>query len=154
MTQTFDQTPDLESPSPSHTLFVCTTCGSTWQDGQRVGQSRGEILLEQLQPLHDQWPLGSQFALQPVQCMSSCDRPCSVAFVAPGKHTYLFGNLATPEEDLDQVCQGILECAQLFYQKPQGLMAWSERPERLKRGIVARIPPIPGVGSDSSQAVE
>lgn len=153
MTPKFDPAPDQESISPSHTLFLCTTCGSTWQDGKRVGRSRGEILLEHLQPLHEQWPLRSSFSLQPVQCMSSCDRPCSVAFAAAGKHTYLFGNLAqTDDDDLDQVCQGILECAQLFYQKPNGLMAWSERPQRLKTGIVARIPPVPGVGLGSSQA--
>ncbi|MDF5733837.1 MAG: FeS-binding protein, partial [Rhizonema sp. PD38] len=27
--------------SKQHTLFVCTTCASVWQDGKRVGSSGG-----------------------------------------------------------------------------------------------------------------
>lgn len=127
----------------THTLFVCTTCGSTWEKGQRVGQSRGEALLETLQPVHSQWPWRDQFPLQPVECMSACSRPCSVALAASGKHTYLFGDLASPEEDLGDVCSAILNCATLYLQQPQGLMAWSERPQRLRKGLIARIPPPP-----------
>ncbi|MDZ4871122.1 MAG: hypothetical protein CLLPBCKN_000510 [Chroococcidiopsis cubana SAG 39.79] len=29
-----------------HTVFVCTTCASTWQDGKRVGVSGGQILFD------------------------------------------------------------------------------------------------------------
>jgi predicted metal-binding protein len=36
-----------------HTLFVCTTCASVWQNGKRVGESKGEQLLQQLQQLCD-----------------------------------------------------------------------------------------------------
>lgn len=126
----------------SHTLFVCTTCAGTWQDGKRIGCSRGEILLDHLSSLYSTWPYKDSVALEPVQCMSSCDRPCSVAFVSSGKHTYLFGDLAQVNEDLNHVCQSLLDCAELYYAKPDGVMAWSERPERLKKGIVARIPPM------------
>ncbi|NJK62704.1 MAG: DUF1636 domain-containing protein [Synechococcaceae cyanobacterium SM2_3_1] len=129
----------------THTLFVCTTCGSTWEKGQRVGQSRGELLLEALQPAHSQWSWREQCPLQPVECMSACSRPCSVALAAAGKHTYLFGDLASSEADLGDVCGAILDCAALYLQQPQGLMAWSARPERLRKGLIARIPPLPSL---------
>ncbi len=126
-----------------HTLFVCTTCASTWQDGRKIGQSKGEQLLAQLRPLHEAWPLNANFTLQPVQCMSACNRPCTVAFTAPGKHSYLFGDLDPEHERVTELLPAILACAELYYQKPQGLMPWSDRPELMKSGIVARIPPQP-----------
>ncbi len=132
----------------NHTVFVCTTCASVWKDGQRVGQSRGEQLLATLNQAHQHWDLQGEVALQAVTCMSSCNRPCSVAFAAPGKHTYLFGDIAPEGQDLDEMSQAILDCAALYYQKPDGLMGWSERPERLKSGIVARIPPFPTSNSN------
>lgn len=43
-----------------HTLLVCTTCASLWQDGKRVGESRGQQLLVQLQHLAQDWNLQNE----------------------------------------------------------------------------------------------
>ena len=32
-------------------------------------------------------------AVQPVECLSVCKRPCTVALAAPGKWTYVVGDL-------------------------------------------------------------
>jgi predicted metal-binding protein len=69
--------------------------------------------------------------------MSACNRSCVIAFVASGKPTYLFGDLAN-----DNCTSAILQCANQYYAKPDGLLLWSERPEPLKRGILAKIPPL------------
>lgn len=45
-----------------HTLFVCTTCASVWQDGKRVGESGGQQLLQQLQQLAKDWELQNKFS--------------------------------------------------------------------------------------------
>ncbi len=120
-----------------HSLFVCTTCASAWKDGKRVGTSGGEKLLEQLQELHACWELHEEFVIQPVQCMSVCSRSCAICFVANGKSTYLFGDLLpdSPSEILN-----VLDCAKKYYNHPQGLLPWAERPEPLKKGILAKIP--------------
>jgi predicted metal-binding protein len=120
-----------------HTLFVCTTCASVWQDGKRVGESAGQQLLQQLQQLAQTWGLQNQFSIQGVECMSACSHACVVAFQAEEKLTYLFGNLA-----VDDSASAILQCATQYYTKPDGLLPWSERPEALKRGILAKIPPL------------
>lgn len=119
-----------------HTLFVCTTCASVWQDGKRVGESGGQQLLQQLQQLAQTWELQNKFSIQGVECMSACSHACVVAFQAEEKLTYLFGNLA-----VDDSASAILQCATQYYSKPSGLLPWSERPEALKRGILAKIPP-------------
>ncbi|MDZ7962739.1 MAG: DUF1636 family protein [Aulosira sp. DedQUE10] len=124
-----------------HTLFVCKTCASVWQDGKRLGESGGEKLLQQLQLLAQDWDLRDKFPIQQVECMSACNRSCVVAFAAQGKTTYLFGDLA-----VDNCASAVLECASQYYKKADGVLPWSERPEALKKGILAKIPPIPGFG--------
>ncbi|MBD2597622.1 FeS-binding protein [Nostoc sp. MBR 210] len=121
----------------THTLFICQTCASVWQDGQRVGESGGQKLLHQIQQLAQDWDLRNEFPIQAVECMSACNRSCVVAFAAKGKLTYLFGDL-----DVDSSAAAVLECAEQYYTKIDGVLPWSERPEPLKRGILAKIPPL------------
>lgn len=120
-----------------HTLFVCTTCATVWKDGKPQGTSGGEQLLENLNQLHQNWEFRDNFSIQEVTCMSACSHSCTVSFAAPGKYTYLFGDL--PVQDS---ADAILKCAALYYTKPDGLLPWSERPEPLKKGILAKIPPL------------
>lgn len=123
-----------------HTMFVCTTCASVWQAEKRVGVSGGEKLLQRLQDLHKDWELCEWFPIQAVECMSSCDRSCVISLATAGKYIYLFGDLSP---DLSPVeIAGVLKCATQYYNHPQGLLPWKERPEPLKKGILARIPPI------------
>lgn len=123
-----------------HTLFVCTTCSSVWKDGKRVGISGGEKLLQQLQQLHQDWELQRQFTIEAVECMSACDRACTISLASVGKYTYLFGDLS-PDASASEIA-GVLECASKYYIHPQGLLPWKERPEPLKKGILAKIPPL------------
>jgi predicted metal-binding protein len=118
-----------------HNLFVCTTCGGKWENGKRVGESSGEKLLQQLQQLAQDREMHDKFCIQGVECMSACSHSCVVAFAAEGKLTYLFGDLP-----VDNSTFAILKCASLYYAKADGLLPWSERPEPLKKGILARIP--------------
>jgi predicted metal-binding protein len=128
--------------SNQHSLFVCTTCASIWQSGKRIGKSGGQLMLEQLSQLHQDWDLCHEFPVHPVECMSACSRPCVVAFAGEGKHTYLFGDLSLDPETLALTATAILDCARKYYQSDQGLLPWAERPELLKKGILARIPPL------------
>ncbi|NES95354.1 MAG: DUF1636 domain-containing protein [Desertifilum sp. SIO1I2] len=125
-----------------HTLFVCTSCATVWKDGKPQGKSGGEVFLESLTQLHQTWELQGEFPIKAVQCMSACSHPCAVSFTAVGKHTYLFGDLPISEESLSTTAAAVLECADRYYNKTDGLLPWSERPEPLKKGIIARIPPI------------
>ncbi|MBE9206443.1 DUF1636 family protein [Nostoc sp. LEGE 06077] len=134
---TIIQTDSSAIASHTHTLFVCQTCASVWQDGKRVGESGGQKLLHQIQQLAQDWDLRDEFPIQAVECMSACNRSCVVAFGAKGKLTYLFGDL-----NVDDSAAAVLECASQYYAKTNGLLPWSERPEPLKRGILAKIPPL------------
>ncbi|KAF3890384.1 MULTISPECIES: DUF1636 domain-containing protein [Nostocales] len=123
-----------------HTLFVCTSCASQWQDGKRIGESGGEKLLKTLQQHHQEWDLHEEFIIQPVECMSACSRSCAISFASINKYTYLFGDISPNLSSVEIL--GVFECASKYHLHPQGLLPWAERPEPLKKGIVARIPPI------------
>ncbi|ELR96884.1 DUF1636 domain-containing protein [Gloeocapsa sp. PCC 73106] len=120
-----------------HKILVCSTCASVWENGTRVGVSGGQKLLEALQQGYESWSDRAQYKICQVDCMSACSHACVVGFSAPHKFIYIFGDL--PPEN---TAESILECASKYLAKPDGLLAWKERPEALRKGIIARIPPL------------
>ena len=124
----------------THSLLVCTTCASTWQNGKKVGISGGEILLKELSKLHQDWDKRSQFEICAVSCMSACSHACVVTFAAAGKYSYLFGDLPSDAENISITTKAILTCAETYSDRPDGMLPWKERPEPLKSGVIARIP--------------
>ena len=127
--------PTSETGLASHSLFVCKTCASAWQDGKRIGESGGQKLLQEIQQVAQNWDLRDEFPIKEVECMSACNRSCVIAFAGQGKLTYLFGDLP-----IEGCAEAVLECASKYYSHPDGLLPWSERPEPLEKGILARIP--------------
>ena len=123
-----------------HSLFVCTACASVWKNGKREGKSGGQQFMENLSQLAKNWEFSDQFEIQEVECMSACSHSCAVSFAAVGKYTYLFGDLPANESE---TVEAVLECAGQYYAKPDGLLPWSERPQALKKGVLAKIPPLP-----------
>lgn len=73
-------------------------------------------------------------AVASVACLSACKRPCAVALMAPGKASYLFGDLR-PEDAPD-----ILAAARAHAARADGFLPRAARPERLRAGVLARLP--------------
>jgi predicted metal-binding protein len=116
-------------------LLVCTTCRTA--DAPRDAPPAGQALFEQLQARLGDTPAP---LLRGIACLAACPRACSVALQAPGKNCYVFGEL-TP--DADSV-QAVLAIAHQHAESPEGVLAWAQRPERLRRGLIARLPPPSG----------
>jgi predicted metal-binding protein len=126
----------------THRLLVCTTCASTWENGKKVGVSGGETLLKELSQSHQDWAKRSQFEIRAVSCMSACSHACVVTFASEGKYSYLFGNLPTDAENMPITISAILSCAEKYSDRDDGMLAWKDRPEPLKSGVIARLPPL------------
>jgi len=126
----------------SHTLFVCTSCGSAHRTKRAVRISDGERLLQHLQNLHQNSPL-PDFSIQSVQCMEVCHQYCAIALSAPGKHTYLFGNLPVEDDSLESTAAAVINCASQYHAKLDGTIAYMKCPELLKKRVLAKIPPLP-----------
>jgi len=126
-----------------HTIFVCTSCASQYQDKKKVGKSGGERLMTQMRNTIQDWDLAPEFSLQPVQCLSTCSHACAIAFIAPDKLTYLFGDLPIDNTQIANTASTVLECAAQYHAHPDGLLSYKERPELLKNKVIARIPSLP-----------
>jgi len=113
-------------------VLVCVLCRPA--DLPREMPRPGRALFEAIEDmaLRDELP----FRIRPVDCMSGCRRHCTVALQAPGKTSYFFGDLAVDDVSAEQV----LICAALHQASPDGFMARDARPERLRGGILARLP--------------
>ena len=108
------------------TLLVCVTCKS--EEGE-VGAAFYEALKPRI--------AGEDVELRSVACLSVCKRPCTVALAAPGKWTYVVGDLSG-REHLDDV----VTAARRYAAAPDGLVPWRERPLPFRKGVVSRTPPL------------
>ncbi len=119
-------------------LYVCVTCRA---EGDLAEVRAGRRLHDALSAELGADPAVSILA---VECLSACRRPCTVSFAAPGKWTYVYGDL--PPEDAAPI---VAEAVGLYAAAADGLIPWKLRPDAIKKGVVARIPPLAVTGQTS-----
>ena len=123
------------APAASVTeVIVCTTCRPA--GASRDAAAAGQGLLDSVRTLHG-GDLRAGVRVRGIACMSGCSRACTVALQAAGKPTYYFGDLLADPETAAQV----LACAGLHARSVAGALPRSERPARLRSGILAKLPP-------------
>ncbi|MDR7094283.1 DUF1636 family protein [Hydrogenophaga laconesensis] len=122
-------------PLPVTEVIVCTTCRPP--GASRDLPAAGAALFEAVQAARQHGPINNAVRVRGMACLSSCSRACSVAFQAPGKYTYLFGDLVPDAETAEHV----LACAGQHATASDGNLLRNERPARLRSGILARLPP-------------
>ncbi|MDO9203059.1 MAG: DUF1636 domain-containing protein [Hydrogenophaga sp.] len=125
-------------------LIVCTTCRPA--GNPREQRAAGDLLYEavQAEQAFGEQPEWAHIQVRGVACTAGCSRACTVAFQAPGKHSYQFGDLA-PAAD---VARQLLDCAVLHHRAPDGNLARDARPPLLRNGILCRLPPNLTTGSE------
>jgi predicted metal-binding protein len=112
--------------SAAATLLVCVTCKS---ERGPLGAALYEALEARL--------ADGDIGLKPVECLSVCKRPCTVALAAPGKWTYVVGDLSR-----DDHIEDIVAAARRYAAAPDGLVPWRERPLSFRKGVISRTPPL------------
>jgi len=120
-----------------HVLFICKSCEFSSTQREYMGQRGGYHLLQNLLRLQQHWGLQSEYKIEAVDCLSGCQRACAIAFVAPHKTTLMFGDLPPL-----QSASAVLKLAEQYYTSLDGIVPRQERPELLKKGILATIPPL------------
>lgn len=115
-----------------HRITVCTSCshkGSACRPGL-------ELIARLRTALSDAGGIvGRDFEVSGVGCMAGCDRPCTVAYQATAKATYLFGDIA-PDEDVDD----LIAFARQYRDLEDGWCSSTTRPGKLRRATIARVP--------------
>jgi predicted metal-binding protein len=132
----------INASSDAAIIYVCVTCR---RSGEPEGEPRGGAILAAATARAAR---GTGISVREVRCLANCTRGPSAAIRCNGSWTYVFGRL-------DIVCAGALvEGARLLARAADGLMPWRGRPEPLKRGLIARVPPLNFQELDFAEEVE
>ncbi|MGO9982846.1 MAG: DUF1636 family protein [Rhodomicrobium sp.] len=135
-----------EDPSPRVTLHVCVTCRRGEETLEpKEGRSGYKMQLALAEAMKNGGAGGVE--LMPAECLSGCKRSCTVALAAPGKWTYVIADL-----DPERHAADILSFAEQYAAHPDGVPAWRERPEIVKRNVLARVPPLPVAAIEKEEA--
>jgi predicted metal-binding protein len=116
------------------TVLVCITCRGT---SGTVGAELADATLQAAAGAAD-------VTIQRVRCLANCSRGPSAAIRCDNSWTYVFGSLAPATDG-----PALIEGARLLLHSADGIMPWKGRPEPLKRGLTARVPPPDFVGEES-----
>jgi predicted metal-binding protein len=121
---------DTAASTDAATIYVCITCR---HPGELESEPRpGAVLAAATAKAAE----GGGVAVQPVRCLANCTRGLSAAVRCNGSWTYVFGGL-------DAACgPALVEGARLLAGATDGIMPWRGRPQSLKRGLIARVPPL------------
>lgn len=108
-----------------HKITVCTDCRFTGGPC-RPGAELLAALNRSVSALGK--PLDADFAIAGTVCMAACTRPCTIAFQATGKATYLFGDISQ-EENIDD----LVSFAGTYVERQDGMTRAGERHSELTR---------------------
>lgn len=113
------------------TVYVCVTCRKAGdaEDGPRPGLILARATAKAAE--------GSGVTVCPVECLGNCSRSLSAAMRSRGTWTYIFGGLDAARDP-----QALIDGARLLAGAADGILPWRGRPDILKRGLIARVPPL------------
>ncbi len=117
-------------------IYVCITCKRA---GEPDSEPRPGAILA---TATERAAAGTEINVRRLRCLANCTRGPSAAMRCNGSWTYVFGGL-------DATCAAaLIEGARLLARAADGILPWRGRPEPLKRGLIARVPPIDFEGVD------
>jgi predicted metal-binding protein len=85
---------------------------------------------------------GTEIEVRQLRCLANCSRGPSAAMRCNGSWTYVFGGLDVADAG------ALIEGAKLLACALDGILPWRGRPDVLKRGLIARVPPLDLEGVD------
>jgi len=116
------------APDTDITIIVCASCRD--ETGSDAHPRAGALLARSAEEA-----AAGAVHVRTVECLGNCKRRLSAALLRNGCWSYVFGDLSTASGP------DLVAGAHLFADSTDGLIPWRGRPDSLKRGLVARIPP-------------
>ncbi|MGB6650857.1 MAG: DUF1636 family protein [Xanthobacteraceae bacterium] len=111
-------------------VYVCITCRGAAE--QNCEPRPGALLADAV----ERAAAGTEVTVRRLRCFANCSRGPSAAMRCNGSWTYVFGGLD------EQNAGALIEGARLLADAADGILPWRGRPDILKRGLIARVPPL------------
>ena len=121
---------DTAAAAEAAIVYVCVTCR---HPGEPDSDPRPGALLAAATA---DAAKGSGVVVRQVRCLANCTRGLSAAVRCNGSWTYVLGGLDASNG------AALVAGARLLASAADGIMPWRGRPEPLKRGLIARVPPV------------
>jgi predicted metal-binding protein len=111
-------------------VYVCVTCRPPGETSSSLRP--GAVLAAATADA----AAGTGVEVRPMRCLGNCSRGPTAALRCERAWTYVFGGLDVSS------APALVEGARLLAGAADGILPWRERPPVLRRGLVARVPPI------------
>jgi predicted metal-binding protein len=116
--------------NPTPIIYICITCKRA---GEPESDPRpGALLAEATERAAG----GTDVVVRRLRCLANCTRGPSAALRCNGSWAYVFGGLDAAN------AQDLVDGAKLLATASDGILPWRGRPDILKRGLIARVPPL------------
>jgi predicted metal-binding protein len=116
-------------------LYVCMSCHRGGEAAAEEGTvPEGRRLYDELQALIAAKGVDAPLRAVPMLCFANCERGCTAAIAAPGKWSYMLGDLGA-EHAAD-----LLTYATAYAKAATGVVLPSGRPASLQQSVIARFP--------------
>jgi predicted metal-binding protein len=115
-------------------VYVCITCRG--RDGEGDEPNAETRPGARLAAATERAAAGTEVVVRRLRCFANCSRGPSAAMRANGSWTYVFGGLD------EHNAGALIEGARLLAAAADGILPWRGRPDVLKRGLIARVPPL------------
>ncbi len=132
---------------PKSTLFICRSChGSEHRPPEQPAD--GTALCDRIQALHQTWSRQSELEVRGVDCLWTCDHPCSLALAAANKPTYALAKVLVQDSNHGEIAAAVLQLSERYLNSKSGNIPWKQFPEILKAEFIACVPPSNSRNSD------
>jgi predicted metal-binding protein len=118
--------------SPARDAVFVTVCATCRREGTPREAPEGAAFLAAVAEAGSGAP---GVVVRTTQCLSVCKRVCTVAISGPGRYSFLFGDLTAAD------APAVIAMAEACRDAPLGFVPWKARPEALRKGTIARLPP-------------
>jgi predicted metal-binding protein len=134
----------MPPPSEPSTLLVCTRCRAAGADPDAPRAGAALLAAARAAAADD-----CAIRVIGVACLSGCKRACAAAVMAPGRVGYVFGDLPADAEG----AADLVAVARAHQARADGFLPRADRPERLRAGILARLPPLDWLHTDAEETI-
>ena len=116
-------------------LYICISCRCRGADETAEGEpADGRRLYDAVKALVAEMGASAPVDVLPALCFANCERGCTAGIAAPGKWSYVMGELG-PEHAAD-----LLAYSTAYAKAKTGVVLPSGRPASMQKAVIARFP--------------
>jgi predicted metal-binding protein len=83
-------------------------------------------LCDRIQALHQNWSRQSELEVRGVDCLWTCDHPCSIALIGNNKPTYVLAKILVEDGNRGEIAEAVLQLSKRYLDSRNGNLPWKQ----------------------------